>query len=482
MNVFRKLAAAASAVVLCLCTAAPATALEPAATPPAANLDQRVTDLEASMTNSGPSGGAGGQEWKGPLSGQAAPAHNTWMMVSTVLVLFMTLPGLALFYGGLVRRKNVLSVLAQCLALSGVVTILWWAVGYSLTFGSGNGYFGGLAHAFLKDVGYAPGPYSSWTSHNVWSIYQLTFAIITPALTVGAIAERMKFSAVMVFSVAWMFLVYFPVAHMMWGLGGAFNGLGNPEAAVKAIDFAGGIVVHMTSGWSALILCILLGKRHGHGREQMPPHSMVLCMAGTGMLWVGWYGFNAGSAGASDRVATTAFVATTLSAAVGCCVWGFIEYFLRGKPSVLGLCSGAVAGLATITPASGFVTPNAAVLIGFVAGVTTWYACARLKAKFGYDDALDTFGVHAIGGTFGTILAGVFASTEANPNLQGLLSSGRPLWLEQLKAAGIVLVWSMVVTYVLYVVINKTIGCRVTVDTETQGLDLAEHGEEGYIE
>jgi ammonium transporter, Amt family len=482
MTLLRKLAAAASAVVLCLCTAAPATAAAPAPVVPDATPTQRTADVEALLTNSGPSGGAGGKEWKGPLSGHAAPAHNTWMMVSTVLVLFMTLPGLALFYGGLVRRKNVLSVLAQCLALAGVVTVIWWAIGYSLTFGTGT-YFGGMEYAFLQGVGYAPGPYSYWTSHNVWCIYQLTFAIITPALTIGAIAERMKFSAVMVFSIAWMFLVYFPVAHMLWGAGGAFNGLGNfDQAAVKAIDFAGGIVVHMTSGWSALILCILLGKRHGHGREPMPPHSMVLCMAGTGMLWVGWYGFNAGSAGAADRIATTAFVATTLSAAVGCCVWGLIEFFLRGKPSVLGLCSGAVAGLATITPASGFVTPTSAVIIGLVAGLTTWYACAKLKARFGYDDALDTFGVHAIGGTFGIILAGFFASTEANPNLQPLLASGKLLWLEQLKAAGIVLVWSVAISWVLYVVIHKTIGCRVTVDTETQGLDLAEHGEEGYIE
>ena len=420
---------------------------------------------------------------KGPLIGEPGPGHNAWMMVSTALVLFMTLPGLALFYGGLVRKKNVLSILAQCLALAGVVTLLWWACGYSLCFAEGGSLLGGLAHAFLRDVGYTTGPYANWTSHNIWAIYQLTFAIITPALTIGAVAERMRFSAVMLFSILWMFVVYFPATHLLWSQDGAFSGLLNLEnAAVHAIDFAGGIVVHMTSGWSALILCILLGKRRGHGREPMPPHSMVLCMAGTGMLWIGWYGFNAGSAGEADRVATTAFVATTLSAAVGCCVWGVIEYLHRGKPSVLGLCSGAVAGLATITPASGFVTPNGAVLIGLCAGITTWFACAKLKSKFRYDDALDTFGVHAVGGTVGTVLAGVLADRDANPGLAELLDlTAGNLWIEQLKAGGIILIWSVIASVVIYKLVDKIVGCRPDPESETVGLDISDHEEEGYL-
>lgn len=430
------------------------------------------------FANEAPSAGS-------PLTGMAGPGHNAWMMISTVLVLFMTLPGLALFYGGLVRKKNVLSILAQCLGLAGIVTVLWWLVGYSLVFAKGNGIIGGLDYAMFAGVGYEPNTtYSVWTSHNVWAIFQLTFAIITPALTIGAIAERMRFSAVMLFSVLWMFVVYFPIAHMMWGDGGMFNGLFNSEAKVKAIDFAGGIVVHMTSGWSALILCILLGARRGYGKTQMPPHSMVLCAAGTGMLWVGWYGFNAGSAGAVDRVATTAFVATTLSAAAGCMVWGAIEYFLRGKPSVLGLCSGAVAGLATITPASGFVSPSAAVVIGFIAGVVTWIACAKVKAMFKYDDALDTFGIHAVGGTAGIILAGVFADPAYNPNLNANLKAlvGNGLWIQQLLAAGVVLVWSVLGSLILYYLVNAIVRCRPDAESEERGLDLTDHDEAGYID
>jgi Amt family ammonium transporter len=315
-------------------------------------------------------------------------------------------------------------------------------------------------------------------------VYQLMFAIITPALTVGAIAERMKFSAIMLFSVLWMFVVYFPVAHWVWGADGWMNGLWNDAAKIKAIDFAGGIVVHMTSGWSALALCIVLKPRLGFGKEQMVPHSLTLCMVGTGMLWAGWYGFNAGSAVAADGVAVNAFVATTLSAAAGCVVWPAIEWILRGKPSVLGLCSGAVAGLATITPASGFVTPGVAVVIGAIAGAATWFACNFIKAKFKYDDSLDTFGVHAVGGTIGTILAGVFATTSINPNLgadriKGLV--GSTLWLEQVKAGLLVLVWSVLATLILAKVVSVVCsGLRTSDEVETIGLDLTEHGEEGY--
>ena len=330
-------------------------------------------------------------------------------MTSSALVLFMTLPGLALFYGGLVRRKNVLSVLAQCLGIAGLVTILWWMCGYSLAFHGGGtergwSFFGTLDWKFLKDVGGAPNTdYGAWVSHNVFAMYQLMFAIITPALIIGAIAERMKYSAILLFMIGWMFVVYFPLAHMVWGVDGMMNGVWNAKAAIKAIDFAGGTVVHMSSGWSALILCMILGKRLGFGKEAMPPHSMVLCMAGTGMLWVGWYGFNAGSAVAADGVAANAFMTTTLATAVASFVWAMAEYIIKGKPSVLGFCSGVVAGLVVITPACGFVSASGAIIIGIAAGLIPFFACYKLKGWLGYDDALDTFGVHAVGGTLGRL-------------------------------------------------------------------------------
>ena len=433
---------------------------------PRPSTEQRLADIEAYINNAAR---ATDGKAESNIPG-AGPAHNGWMMVSSALVLFMTLPGLALFYGGLVRSKNVLSVLAQCFGLAGMVTILWWAVGYSLSFGKAGGICGGTGFAFMNGVDAAPNTdYSNWVSHNIYFIYQMMFAIITPALIVGAIAERMKFSAIMLFCALWMFLVYFPAAHMVWGAGGLMNGLGNDAAKIKAIDFAGGIVVHMTSGWSALALCLVLGKRHGHGREPMPPHSMVLCAVGTGMLWVGWYGFNAGSAVAADGIAANAFVTTTLSAAVACFVWAMVEYMTRGKPSVLGFCSGAIAGLATITPAAGFVTPGAAVFIGVVAGIIPYFACTKLKSWFGYDDALDTFGVHAVGGTLGTIMAGVFATASVNPNLgadriKALV--GKTLWLEQLKAAGLILVWSVVATVVISYLVKAVLGSmRAAVET-----------------
>ena len=456
-------------------------AAEAAATLAEPSIEQRLADIEAYINNSArATDGKATSKISGP-----GPAHNGWMMVSSALVLFMTLPGLALFYGGLVRSKNVLSVIAQCFGLAGMVSILWWAVGYSLTFGGAGGVCGGLAHAFMQGVDTAPNPgYSNWVSHNVFFIYQMMFAIITPALIVGAIAERMKFSAIMLFCLLWMFLVYFPAAHMIWGANGMMNGLGNDAAKIKAIDFAGGIVVHMTSGWSALVLCVMLGKRHGHGREPMPPHSMVLCAIGTGMLWVGWYGFNAGSAVAADGIAANAFVTTTLSAAVGCFVWPLIEYITRGKPSMLGFCSGAIAGLATITPAAGFVTPGTAIFIGVLAGIIPYLACTKLKSWLGYDDALDTFGVHAVGGTLGTVLAGVFATAKVNPNLDAdriKALVGNTLWLEQVKAGGLILVWSVAATVFIVYILNAVLGSmRATVETETIGLDLAEHGEEGY--
>jgi Amt family ammonium transporter len=439
---------------------------------PSPELEQRVADLEAYVTNGAPKA----------LS-SSGPGHNAWMMTSTALVLFMTLPGLALFYGGLVRRKNVLSVLAQCCGMAGMVTILWWAFGYSLAFAHGNPFLGGLSFAFLKGVAGTPNTdYAFWVSHNVFSMYQLMFAIITPALIVGAIAERMKFSAIMLFMFLWMLVIYFPMAHMVWGIDGLMNGVWNPDAKIKAIDFAGGTVVHMTSGWSALVLCLMLGKRQGHGHRAFVPHSLTLTMVGTGMLWVGWYGFNAGSALAADSIAAGAFTATTLAAGVAGFTWPAIEAILTGKPTVLGFCSGAVAGLVVITPAAGFVTANGAVIIGLLAGVVPYLACTKLKAFLKYDDALDTFGVHGVGGTLGALITGFLATPEANANLDTNLKGivGHTLWIEQLKAMGFTITISIVGTIVVASIVKALVGLRPDPDAEELGLDYTDHGEAGY--
>ena len=446
------------------------------------SIEDRLADLEAYVTN-----GSRQTNAATALATSPGPGHNAWMMTSAALVLFMTLPGLFLFYGGLVRRKNVLSVIGQCYGIAGLVTILWWLCGYSMVFHSGKSYLGGLDFSMLKGVDSTPNTdYAAWVSHNVFSMYQLMFAIITPALILGAIAERMKFSAIIVFVAAWMFLVYFPLAHMVWGIDGLMNGVWNKDAQIHAIDFAGGTVVHMSSGWSALVLCIILGPRLGFGKVPMPPHSMVLCAIGTGMLWVGWYGFNAGSAGAADGVAANAFTTTTLATAVASFVWPLMEYITRGKPSILGFCSGAVAGLVVVTPACGFILPSGAIVIGILAGVIPYLACAYLKAKLGYDDALDTFGVHAVGGTLGALLTGVLARKASNPNLATYLdkyvtdSPSQPLVMEQLKAMAFTVILAVVMTTIIAYVIKATIGLRPTEDVESQGLDLAEHGEEGY--
>jgi ammonium transporter, Amt family len=435
-------------------------------------VEERLADLEAYVNNvDRPSGDASKIKVPGP-------GHNSWQMVSTALVLFMTLPGLALFYGGLVRKKNVLSVLAQCMGIAGLVTILWWAIGYSLSFGAGNAFIGDAAYAMFNGV--EPGNVGAgyyWISDSMWAMFQLTFAIITPALILGAIAERMKFSAVLLFVALWMFAVYFPFAHMVWSTTGFMCGPLNKEATIKAIDFAGGTVVHMTSGWSALILCMILGKRKGYGKEPMPPHSMVLCMVGTGMLWVGWYGFNAGSALGADAIASNAFTTTTLCAAVAGFVWAVAEWLLRGKPSVLGFCSGIVAGLVVITPAAGFVSATSSVIMGVLAGVIPFLACSYLKKMLGYDDALDTFGVHGVGGTLGAILTGVFADEKVNAVVGGLKDG---LLGSQIKAVLLTIVWSVVATAIIAFIVKAVVGLRPTEEVEISGLDLAEHGEEGY--
>ncbi len=433
----------------------------------------RVADLEAYINNTGAT----------KLVGVPGPGHNAWMMTSAALVLFMTLPGLALFYGGLVRTKNVLSVLAQCFGCAGLVTILWWAFGYSFTFASGSPMLGSMKFAFLNGVNSAPNTdYSYWVSQNVFSMYQLMFAIITPALIIGAIAERMKYSAIMLFILGWMLVVYFPLAHMVWGIDGMMNGVWNAAAKIKAIDFAGGTVVHMSSGWSALVLCLILGKRTGFGQKNFAPHSLVLTMVGTGMLWVGWYGFNAGSAVAADSVAANAFMTTTLATAVAATVWPLLEWIIRGKPTVLGFCSGAVAGLVVITPATGFVNSTGAVIIGVLAGVVPFLACNVLKSWFKYDDALDTFGVHGVGGTLGAFVTGILATPSVNANLNVNLAGivGKTLWIEQLKAIGVTMALAIVGTLVLAYIVKMIVGLRPSTDEELQGLDYVDHGEAGY--
>jgi Amt family ammonium transporter len=473
----------------------------PGAPAPTPTLEQRVSALEAYITNGDPSTAVAvlkdkdGNLPKGfrmATLNTPGPGHNAWQMVSTALVLFMTLPGLALFYGGLVRRKNILSVMAQCFFIAGMVTVLWWLCGYSLVFHSGEtsggwSLLGGFKFAFLNGVDSTPNlNYSPWVSQNVYAMYQLMFAIITPALILGAVAERMKFTAVCLFMVLWMFIVYFPQAHMIWGIDGFMNGVANASAPIKAIDFAGGTVVHMTSGWSALVLCIILGKRTGFGRENFAPHSMVLSFIGTGMLWVGWYGFNAGSAVAADGIAANAFTTTTLATAVASLVWPMTEWIFRGKPSVLGFCSGAVAGLVVITPACGFVTPSGAVLIGVLAGLIPGFFCYQVKKWFGYDDALDTFGVHGVGGTLGALLTGMLARNSANANLATNLkgyvtdSPFQSLLFEQIKAIGLTLVLAIVGTVVIAYLVKMSIGLRPSLENESAGLDITEHGEEGY--
>ncbi len=440
------------------------------------SVEERLADLEAYVNNAARAT-AGNTNVTSKIAGPG-PGHNAWQMTSTALVIFMTLPGLALFYGGLVRKKNVLSVLAQCMGIAGLVTILWWAIGYSLSFGTGNAIIGDTAYAMFKGV--EPGNVGAgyyWISDSMWAMFQLTFAIITPALIIGAIAERMKFLAVLVFVALWMFAVYFPFAHMVWSTTGLMCGPLNKDAAIKALDFAGGTVVHMTSGWSALVLCIILGKRKGFGREPMTPHSMTLCMVGTGMLWVGWYGFNAGSALGADAIASNAFTTTTLAAATAGFVWPMIEWITRGKPSVLGFCSGIVAGLVVVTPACGFVTPTSAVIIGVLAGIVPYLACSFLKKMIGYDDALDTFGVHGVGGTLGAILTGLMADEKANSVVSGVKAG---LLGAQLKAVVLTIVWSVVATAIIAFIVKAVVGLRPTEEVEVNGLDLAEHGEEGY--
>ena len=415
-------------------------------------------------------------------------ADNSWMLVSSALVLLMTGPGLALFYGGLVRKKNVLATMMQSFALMAIVTILWALVGYSLSFGTGNSFIGAFNHIFLRGVGLQPdADYSATIPQQTFMVYQLMFAIITPALITGAFAERMKFSAMALFMILWSIVVYDPMAHMVWGKGGLLNAaLGG---RFPTLDFAGGTVVHVTSGVSALVCALYLGKRVGYPREPMPPHSVVLSFIGACLLWVGWFGFNAGSALAASPLATSAFVATHFGAAAAVVGWAGAEWLRNGKPSTLGAVSGAVAGLVAITPAAGFVSPMSALAIGLIAGVVCYLMVAQVKGRLGYDDSLDAFGVHGVGGTIGALLTGVFASRVINPIFKDAHGSATGLSLIDANAGqllnqfvGVVIGWLLAVvgTLVILKVVDLTIGLRVPEDHEIQGLDLSQHGEEGY--
>ena len=406
---------------------------------------------------------------------------NAWVLMSSALVLLMTGPGLALFYGGLVRRKNVLGTMMQSFTMMAIITVLWAVVGYSLCFAPGNGVIGSLQYAFMHGVGGAPNPdYAPTIPHQTFMVYQLMFAIITPALISGAFAERMKFSAMAVFMVLWTLVVYCPMAHMIWGVGGLLNASGR----TPVLDFAGGTVVHITSGVSALVCAWFLGKRMGYPAEPMPPHSVVLTFVGACLLWVGWFGFNAGSALSAGSLASSAFVATQFGAAAGAITWSAVEWLRNGKPSALGAVSGAVAGLATITQGSGFVGPMSALVIGAVAGVVCYCMVAIVKAKYGYDDSLDAFGVHGIGGTIGAFCTGIFATRLINPVFKngpvGLIDGNWRQPLHQLTGIGIGWLMGIVGTLVILKVVDMTIGLRVSPEHEVQGLDASQHGEEGY--
>lgn len=402
---------------------------------------------------------------------------TAWMLTSAALVLMMTGPGLALFYSGLVRRKNVLATMMQSFVLMAVVSIVWAVVGYSLAFDSGNSFIGGFRFAFLREVGNHPVEYASTIPHTTWMVYQLMFAIITPALICGAYAERMKFSSMLLFSVLWLLFIYCPMAHMVWGKGGLFNAfLGG---RFGALDFAGGTVVHISSGVSALVCALVLGKRKGYGQIPMPPHSVVLSVIGAALLWVGWFGFNGGSALAASGLASSALVATHMAAAAAALGWMVAEWIKTGKPTVLGAISGAVAGLVVITPASGFTTPMYAIIMGATGGIVCFFAATTLKQALSYDDSLDAFGVHGVGGTLGAILTGVFAVAAVNGK-SGLIEGNAVQFLYQLLATGITWALAAVGSFLLLKLVDLITGLRVSESDEYDGLDLSQHGESGY--
>jgi Amt family ammonium transporter len=459
------------AVLLLLGSVAPVLAQAGAIAPsPSTDVTARLTKLEQQIADA------------------KSSADNSWMLTSSALVLLMTGPGLALFYGGLVRKKNVLGTMMQSFALMAVVTVLWALFSYSLSFGQGYSFIGGLQNLFLRGVGAAPdADYAATIPAQTFMVYQLMFAIITPGLIAGAFAERMKFSAMLVFMILWSIVVYDPMAHMVWGKGGLLNA--SLGGRFPTLDFAGGTVVHITSGVSALVCALYLGKRVGYPKEPMPPHSVVLSFIGACLLWVGWFGFNAGSALGAGSLATSAFVATHFASAAAAIGWAGAEWIRNGKPSVLGGISGAVAGLVAITPASGFVKPIPALLIGLIAGVFCYWMVAIVKSKFGYDDSLDAFGVHGAGGTLGALLTGIFATSVVNPIFKdaqgnvlpsGLIEGNAHQVVNQL--VGVLISWALAIvgTLAILKLVDVTIGLRVPEEEELQGLDLSQHGEEGY--
>jgi Amt family ammonium transporter len=458
---------AAIVVVLAIATMA---AFGQEAAPP--SLEDRVKALETALPNAQTSG------------------DNAWMLTSSALVLLMTGPGLALFYGGLVRRKNVLGTMMQSFMMMALISVIWVVYGYSLAFGEGNAFFGNLKQYFmLVGVGAAPNAdYAATIPHQSFMLFQLMFAIITPALITGAFAERMKFNAMVLFMALWATLVYFPLAHMVWGKGGMFNWFF--AARIPALDFAGGTVVHISSGVSALICAIVIGRRVGYGKEAYAPHSVVLSFVGACLLWVGWFGFNAGSALACGGLASSAFAATHFATAAAALAWTAVEWVTKGKPSVLGTLSGAVAGLVAITPASGFVTPASSLIIGVIAGIICYLAVTKLKAKFRYDDSLDAFGIHGIGGTVGALLTGIFANKDVNGAIATTfkdaagnvvsLEGGFRQFLNQAAAVGVAWLIAIVGTFVILMIVKAVVGLRPPEEEERQGLDITQHGEEGY--
>jgi Amt family ammonium transporter len=416
---------------------------------------------------------------------------NAWLLASSALVLMMTAPGLILFYGGLVRTKNVLSTMMHSLILMALISALWMVFGYSMAFAPGNAFCGNpLTHLFLKGVGAAPNAdYAPTIPAETFMLFQMMFAIITPALISGAVAERVKFKAYVAFMLAWAVLIYFPLCHMVWGTGGFFNwALGGK---IPVLDFAGGTVVHISSGVSALVFAIMIGKRAGFPREQMAPHNVVLSLVGTGLLWVGWFGFNAGSALNAGALATSAFAATHFSAAAAALSWAAMEWKLKGKPSVLGAAAGMVAGLATITPASGFVSIPAAFCIGLMAGVVCYTAVTKIKSIFNYDDSLDVFGVHGVGSVIGMLMLGFLANAEVNPAIattfkaNGVavsLAGSLHQFINQLIGVAFTVVLAAVGTFLIVKVVDAVIGLRVDQEDESLGLDLSQHGERAYNE
>ena len=394
---------------------------------------------------------------------------TAWILISTGLVLFMMIPGLAMFYAGLVRTRNVLSVFMHCFGIAALITVLWTIFGYSLAFTASNPFIGNLSKSFLSGV--TVDSLSGTIPELLFFVFQMTFAIITPGLFVGAFAERMKFSAVLWFSGLWCVLVYLPITHMVWGEGGYFGAMG-------VFDFAGGIVVHITAGAAALVAAILVGKRTGYPEQPMPPHNMTMNLVGTAMLWVGWFGFNGGSALAANGQAAMAVVVTQISPSVAALTWIFIEWIKNGKPSALGFATGAIAGLAAITPASGTVGPLGAFAIGLCSGVVAYWAATWLKRTCGYDDALDVVGVHGFGGLVGILLVSFFASTTLGGTVEGL-NMGKQFGIQAFAAVGAA-VYTLIVSFIILKVIDLVSGLRVDEDTETDGLDVSEHGETGY--